>query len=53
MQLMNGSILRFAPQSFKNKITGLIEATYGAATGGVKSLTSAAASIQPSVTKTM
>jgi hypothetical protein len=53
MQLMNGSILRFAPQSVKNKITGLIEATYGAATGGVKSLTSAAASIHPSVTKAM
>lgn len=39
-RLMNTSILRFAPQSVKDKITGLIEATYGATTGGLKTVAS-------------
>ena len=41
LQLMNTSILRFAPQSFKNRINHRVEATYGATAGGLKNLTQA------------
>jgi hypothetical protein len=35
---MNTSILRFAPLSVKNKLNSLVDATYGATTGGLKNL---------------